>query len=177
MRWAPIVVAGAALVFTVGTFWWMNWRRGRLHVFVPGSYAATTQRNRLILLLPLVFYNDGPVPYIVRDLRLRFADDMDGIPLQFQRTRGGVSPKHHPDLLDLGAAFPVPGNRTVRLFCEFERRPANRQLNAGQHPVLLEALTNHDASWKLLLQFDFNVNEEAAAAIPGDFVAFRNSMD
>ncbi len=142
----------------------------------PGSYAATTQADKLILLLPLVLYNDGPVPYVVRDLRLRFADEPGGAPLYFQRTRSGVSPGHHPELLDLGAAFPVPGNGTVRLFCEFERRPSARQVDAKRHPLVLEALTNRDDSWRVLLRFDLDVDQEASAKIPGHFIAFRNPL-
>jgi hypothetical protein len=61
---------------------------------VPASYAATTQNGKLILLFPFVFYNAGPVPYVVRDLRLRFRDEPDGPPLSFQRVRSGISPSH-----------------------------------------------------------------------------------
>jgi hypothetical protein len=81
--WTPIVIAVAALVFTIGSFWWMNARTGRLIVTAPRSYAITTQENRMILLLPLVFYNSGPVPYVVRDLRVRFGDEPSGPPWRF----------------------------------------------------------------------------------------------
>src|SRR5437867_1652885 len=94
MAWTAAVIAALALAFTIGSFWWMNWRRGSLTVTAPGSFAATTQQDRLILLLPFVFYNDGPVPYVVRDLRLLISDEPEGMPLTFQRVRSGVSPSH-----------------------------------------------------------------------------------
>jgi hypothetical protein len=124
-------VALAALGFTVGSFWWMNWRVGSLTVpGAPSSFAGTTQNGRLILLFPLVFYNSGPVPYVVRDLRLRFGDEPDGPPLSYHRVRSGISPSHS-ELEDLSAAFPVGGNEAVRMFCEFERTPIGREMSAG----------------------------------------------
>jgi hypothetical protein len=110
-------------------------RTGRLIVpGVPASYAATTQNGKLILLFPFVFYNAGPVPYVVRDLRLRFRDEPDGPPLSFQRVRSGISPSHS-NLKELSAAFPVRGNEAVRMFCEFERTPVGRaQLRPALEP-------------------------------------------
>ena len=44
--------------------------------------------------------------------------------------------------MTFAAAFPVPGNEVVRLFCEFEHRFADRAMKAGAHPLRLEALTD-----------------------------------
>jgi hypothetical protein len=155
--WAPILIAVAALGFTVLSFWWMNWRVGRLLVTAPRTYAGTTQQDKLILLFPFVFYNTGPVPHVVRDLRVRFRDEPNGVPLSFQRVRSGVSPSHS-SLVDLSAAFPVPGNEVVRMFCEFERSPVSRAMDVGSHPLILEVLTDRSNSWQTLLAFDLNVN-------------------
>ena len=174
--WAPIVVAVAALFFAIGSFWWMNQRVGRLTVpGAPASYAGTTQNGRLILLFPFVFYNSGPVPYVIRDLRLRFADEHDGIPLSFQRVCGGISPSPS-NLEDLSAAFPVRGNEAVRMFCEFERTPVDRAMKAGRHPLLLEALTDKADEWRRLLVFDLNVDANAEEVMPTNFISFSNRL-
>lgn len=174
--WAPILVAVAALAFAIGSFWWMNGRTGRLTVTgAPASYAATTQSGRLILLFPFVFYNSGPVPYVVRNLRLRFRDEPNGIPLSFQRVRSGISPSH-AKLEDLSAAFPVRGNEAVRMFCEFERSPVGRAMTAGLHPLLLEGLTDKGDDWRPLLAFDLNVNTNAEVTMPKNFISFSNSL-
>jgi hypothetical protein len=177
MGWASILIAVAALAFTMFTFWWMQWRVG--HLIVPGppsTYAAMANSDRLILLFPFVFFNTGPVPYVVRNLRLRFADEDDGTPLAFQRIRSGISPSHHPEPVDLAAAFPVPGNSTVRLFCEFSRKPAGRVITAGTHPLVLEALTDKRVGWERLLLFDLVVEQKAAEAMANSFIAFENGI-
>jgi hypothetical protein len=172
--WASIAVALAALGFTVGSFWWMNWRVGSLTVpGAPSSFAGTTQNGRLILLFPLVFYNSGPVPYVVRDLRLRFGDEPDGPPLSYHRVRSGISPSHS-ELEDLSAAFPVGGNEAVRMFCEFERTPIGREMTAGRHPLILEALTDKRSAWQSLLSFDLHLTLNAEVAMPSTFISFRN---
>lgn len=175
--WVPILVGVAALAFTIGSFWWMNWRVGKLTVpAAPRSYAGTTQNGKLILVFPFVFYNSGPVPYVVRDLRLRFRDEADGIPLSFQRVRSGVSPTH-AKLEDLSAAFPVRGNEAVRVFCEFERAPVGRSMKAISHPLVLEALTDKNEVWQSLLSFDLAVNANAEVALPTNFISFTNRAE
>lgn len=174
--WAPIVVAMAALGFTTFSFWWMHWRVGPLTVAMPSTYAATTQANKLILLLPLVFYNAGPVPHVVRDLRLRFADEPSGNQLDFQRIRSGVSPSHS-ELIDLASPFPVPGNEAVRLFCEFQRSPVGRAMDVKSHPLQLEALSDKRDGWHTLLTFGLNVDSKSATVMPTNFVAFSNRLE
>lgn len=172
--WAPIVISLAALSFTIASFWWMTWRVGRLEVSPPTTYAGSTQQDKLILLFPLVVYNSGPVPYVVRDLRLRFKDEPpDGLPLNFERVRSGISPSH-ADLVDLSAAFPVPGNTALRLFCEFQRGPVGREMGVGRHALVIEALTDKWAGWQVLVEFDLHVDETAAAGLPTSFRTFRN---
>lgn len=172
-QWAPILVALAALAFTIFSFWWMNWRTGDIIVAPPSTYAGHTQGGKLSLLFPLVFFNTGPVPQVVRDLRLRFADEPNGAPLDFERVRTGVSPSD-AELVDLAAAFPVPGNEMVRLFCEFDRRPAGRTMAAGPHPLLLEALTDKRSGWQMLLEFTLNVDDAAEEQMPRAFIAYTN---
>jgi hypothetical protein len=171
--WTPIVIAVAALVFTIGSFWWMNARTGRLIVTAPRSYAITTQENRLILLLPLVFYNSGPVPYVVRDLRVRFGDEPSGPATAFHRVRGGVSPTHHPTP-ELSAAFPVPGRTAVRMFCEFERIPVGRAMDSRAHPLVVDGLTDKNDQWRPLTGFDLHVSMNAEVGMSSQFISYFN---
>jgi hypothetical protein len=175
-QWAPILIALAALAFTIISFWWMHWRTGSLVVTTPSTYAATSQAGKLTLLFPLVFLNTGPVPHVVKSLRLRFADEPTGVPLDFQLIRSGVSPSHHPEPVDLAASFPVPGNEVVRLFCEFIRKPGGRAMSAGPHPLLLEVLTDKRPGWYTLLEFTLNVDDAAEEQMPRAFVAYANRL-
>ncbi len=49
-----MVVAILALLFTVGSFWWIQARRGRLQTFPPLSYAGAFTEQEVIVSLPLV---------------------------------------------------------------------------------------------------------------------------
>jgi hypothetical protein len=127
----------------------------------------------LILLLPLVFFNSGPIPYVVRDLRIRFADETTSEALAFHRVRDGISPSHHPKP-ELSAAFPVQGRTAIRMFCEFERRPAGRAMKSGAHPLVLEALTDESDRWLPLVEFDLLVSVNAEVNMPGQFISYFN---
>jgi hypothetical protein len=50
----------------------MNWRKGKIIVGPPRSFAATSksQDDLLIIQLPLVFYNNGAVSQVIQNLRL-----------------------------------------------------------------------------------------------------------
>lgn len=77
-----------ALLFTTLSFWWMNWRPGKLQVGSTPTYmAAGSLESKLILgLLPL-FYNSGALPAVVHNLRLVFLDaDDQGTPVKFMAT-------------------------------------------------------------------------------------------
>jgi hypothetical protein len=175
-QWAAILIALAALAFTIISFWWMHRRIGSLVVTTPTTYAATSQAGNLTLLIPLVILNTGPVPHVVNSLRLRFTDEPTGVPLDFQLIRSGISPSHHPEPLDLAAAFPVPGNEVVRLFCEFIRKPGGRAMGAGTHPLVLEALTDKQPRWHTLLEFTLKVEDAAAKQMSRTFVAYANRL-
>jgi hypothetical protein len=173
-EWAPVTVAVCALLFTIGSFWWLYGRRGRLMVTAPQTYAAAWREDKLILLLPLVFYNTGARDYVVTDLRIRFGDEPVGIPLEWERVRSAMNPSGSPEL-ELAAAFPVPGRSAVQLFAEFEREPGNRPIEAREHPLVLETLTDKDEYWHPLLRFDLQVSGRAAQTMQqGRFIAYRN---
>lgn len=76
-----------ALVFTIYSFWWMNWRRGKLIVGIPRSYAAFGSKDeRIILEFPFDFINTGPLPIIIRNLRLLILNEESQAPLTFTAT-------------------------------------------------------------------------------------------
>ena len=75
MNYSALIISTLALLFTIFSFWWMNWRTGILRVGTPRSYAAFgSVENKMVLEFPFVFFNDGPIPIIVQNLRLVFHD-------------------------------------------------------------------------------------------------------
>ena len=130
----------------------------------PQTYAAFLDERRLILLFPLVFYNTGARDYVVRDLRVRFGDESVDVPLAWERVRGGVDASAYPTA-ELAAPFSVPGRSRVRVFAEFERRPADRTVDARAHPLVLEGVTDQEDRWATLLRFNLDVSGQAAETI------------
>jgi hypothetical protein len=86
-----VVLAGCALAFTIGSFWWLHARRGHLEVPAPRSYAFATGA-RVRLRLPLAFYNTGAVSLLVCDLRIAFVDDAEQPTLRWITTRSVLRP-------------------------------------------------------------------------------------
>lgn len=69
-----LVIAVLALLFTVGSFWWLSARAGRLTLATPRTYAYAGPAGTLRLRFPLTFYNTGARDLIVEDLRVTSAD-------------------------------------------------------------------------------------------------------
>lgn len=92
---ASLLVASMALVFTIGSFWWLNGRRGRLKSFEPHSFALGIMPADLVVLLrfPLVLYNTGATPIVVQDIRLTFPKESYATaPLPRRNTRSQIMP-------------------------------------------------------------------------------------
>jgi hypothetical protein len=96
--------------------------------------------------------------------------------LEWERVRGGVDASAHPTG-ELAAPFAVPGGSAVRVFAEFERRPADRTLDARAHPLVLEGVTDQEDRWSRPLKFNLDVSDEAAETIQrgSAFLAYRNA--
>lgn len=72
-----VLISALALLFTVFSFWWMNWRSGKLVVVDLQHFAAGRGRvghpdelNAWFVGLPLVLLNRGASPLVVESLRL-----------------------------------------------------------------------------------------------------------
>ena len=91
---SALVVAVVALAFTIGSFWWLNERSGKLQIVgEPRSYSFAAT-DGLILNLPLVFTNARPGAAVAVNLRLRL--DVPGFPsmVPFIATHVGVKPEN-----------------------------------------------------------------------------------
>lgn len=54
-----IVIAVAAVLFTVGSFWWLNARRGRRVGATPAAYGTPTWAHDLLTPFPPAILNTG----------------------------------------------------------------------------------------------------------------------
>ena len=154
-----ILVSICALGFTVGTFWWNNWRQGKLSVDIPRSYSAYQGKDRFLLMLPIAISNSGPIPIVVSALRLR---------MELPDNQTAVIPyvKRRPELAPSGKNEPVfATNFTVKprdasiMFCEFHRDRV-APLKAGHNSVKVEALAAGGGRWQQIGDFELHVSEK-----------------
>jgi hypothetical protein len=169
----PLIISISALMFAIFSFWWMNWRRGKLQVGGPRSFAAKGSKNdRLLIELPFVFFNDGPKPIIVQNLRLVLpGEEPEGKPLHFIAT---VETLGKDTGRALASQFPVPGRQALRLICEFQRRPGDFVFEAREYLIELQAVLDDSTTWIRLCSFKLRIRKDYLSDINERFIAYDN---
>ena len=152
--WWGITVSGCALLFTVGSFWWLQMRRGHLKGYAPHSFAAYFEGIILFLRFPLVIYNTGAASLVVLDLQLKFPDEPESIiPLPWRTSRSQLSPSPG-DLGSFPGAFAIAGRSAEQHFIEFGGPWPGIQMKAGEtYRCRIEAKLGHNQKWKELVTF------------------------
>jgi hypothetical protein len=167
--WLSIAVASLALLFTIGSFWWLNARRGKLKSFEPQSFAVCRTPDKLRLLFPLVLYNTGAKPIVVQDLRLRFAKEPRWqMPLPWTTTRSQLVSNDHA----FPAVFSIPGRSAQQMFVEFGGSFPEVTPLARDYEVRVEAKVGHRKNWKRLITFALR---GAHITHPDRYIAYSNS--
>jgi hypothetical protein len=169
--WASVVVASLALVFTIGSFWWLNARQGKLKSFEPHSFAACVTENMLRLRFPLVFYNTGAKPIVVQDMRLRFPKEHWKLPFPWTTTRSQLKPASD-DSHALPAVFSIPGRTAQQMFVEFGGPFPNVIPVGRDYRVRIEVKVGHRKKWKHLIDFTLIA---AHVTDPYRYIAYSNS--
>jgi hypothetical protein len=73
----PLLISILALLFSILSFWWIHWRRGKIIVSLPIKYGLNYGKTdrRIIVHLPLIFYNNGAATIIINNLRLKILNN------------------------------------------------------------------------------------------------------
>ncbi|WAU84862.1 hypothetical protein O1Q96_37330 [Streptomyces sp. Qhu-G9] len=170
---AAAFVGACALVFTVASFWWLNARQGRLKSWEPLTFAGAVTVSQSRIRFPVVFYNTGAKPIVVRDLRISFRDDdlVSTTPLPWTSSRSHLRPEED-DGVKLPAAFAVPGRSAEQLFIEFgTSKPRYFVPEARPCQVAIEALLGHKEGWRELVVFTWHADR---LVNPSAYIAYRN---
>jgi hypothetical protein len=169
-----IAISVFALLFTIASFWWMNWRKGKLYVGSPRTYAAFGSiEGKMVLEFPFVFYNNGPLPIIVQNLRIILLDEDPAIPLNFIATETKLGNNENRSF---ATQFPIRGQEALLLICEFQRDPGQRIFEQMVYPIELQAVIGNSKKWKRLCKFTLNINEKDLNTINKQFVVHDNQM-
>jgi hypothetical protein len=177
MNSPTLFISALALLFTIFSFWWMNWRRGKLIVGPPRSFAALAQGEEglLVVQLPLVFYNDGAATHIVQNLRLTLEQDgKKSAVLYFNNTVSNLASDQD---WEWARQFAVGGRKSYSSVFAFQRRPGRFVFSPGKCDAILEAKLNKDEKWQTALRFDLQIPETAIQTLNSMLIAYDNDPD
>jgi hypothetical protein len=117
-----LVISLIALLFTIFSFWWMNWRKGTIIICKPPYYFVHGSVNEaLVIRLATVFNNTGPTPIIIRNLQLCIDGNLKE-PLSFTATLQGILKNEGREY---NTPFVLLGKEARLIICEFQRSPGN----------------------------------------------------
>jgi hypothetical protein len=175
MNYSALIISTLALLFTVFSFWWMNWRTGKLHVGSPRSYAAfASKHGKMVLEFPFVFFNDGPMAIIVQNLRLAFLHETQPHPLFFNAT---VKKLGTDEDRSFATQFPVRGREAKLLICEFQRTPGGMVFEVRNYPMELQDKLGNAKKWKTICCFSLNISEQDLPTINSQFIVHDNMTE
>lgn len=169
--WPSVAIASLALLFTVGSFWWLNARRGRLKSYEPQSFAACRTPDKLRLLFPLVLYNRGATPIVVQDMRLTFPEESHWkAPLPWTTTRSQLPPSS--DGWTFPAVFSIAGRTAQQMFIEFGGPFPIVTPLARDYRIRIEVKVVHRKRWIQLVTFTLRA---AHVTDPERYITYSNS--
>lgn len=165
-------ISSLALLFTVFSFWWMNWRRGKLKVSEIRTYAAASLEGKLIIEIPIIFFNTGAIPILLENIRLiLLGHHNDEYCLSFIAT---VKKLATDEDRAFATPFAVHGGKAIELICEFQCRVQNFGFEEGSYDLILEALLGHKNGWCRLRKYKLSITEVEAITMNTMFKAYDN---
>src|SRR6266852_1056608 len=172
MSIAALVVAVLALVFTVGSFWWLNARKGSLEVAAPRTYAFVHAPQTVRLRLPLTFYNTGAKALIVADLQIAFDDEPTRTPFEWITTRSTLRPEEE-DGFAFATPFSIEGRNTAEVIAEFGDSLGWSPAPGSKHSLRLQAQIHPSMEWTDVVSFGWWA--PPSADVMTSYIAHRNA--
>ncbi|MDP9987348.1 hypothetical protein J2S98_002515 [Arthrobacter oryzae] len=147
---APIFISCLALLFTVGSFYWIQVRKGRLKLFPVITFSGYWKKSRLVLRLPVVLFNSGARPRVITALRLTTTDnDGETIILECHSFRRTVDPTAD-DMEDMAHAYAIPARQVVTKHAHFAVDSLPVFYQPGPTPFQVQALVDASTNWRKL---------------------------
>lgn len=177
MEVPAFVISVLAVTFILGSFWWLHWRTGKLQIAEPRTYEGHAQvSGRMVLIFPLVFFNDGPTPILVSNLRLRFLHDTDAEALTFMATLKALASGEERGRT-FATPFAVHGREAVLWICEFQREPAGWEFEAKQYWLALDAKIGTPAKWKQVCKFRLGISDRDVETLRERLITHDNHLE
>lgn len=145
---APVFISCLALLFTIGSFYWLQARKGRLKLYPVITFSGYWNKSRLVLRLPVILFNSGARPRVITALRLVTTDDEGTrIVLECHSFRKTIDPTSE-DMEDMAHAYAIPGRQVVTKHAHFavDSLPVFNQ--AGPASFQMQALVDDSIRWR-----------------------------
>lgn len=167
-----VIVSVLALLFTILSFWWMNWRPGKLKMSEIRSYAAVSTGNTFVVQLPIVFFNSGALPVLVNNLRLTLPDrGGEHTALFFNNTVEKLATDHGTAM---ATPFPVHGGEALVRICCFNRLRSGFVFEEGKYDINIEVKLEGRPDWVVLRAFTLKVRASQVESLNSRLVAHDN---
>jgi len=152
--WLPLMISVLALFFSIFGFWWTHWRTGRLIVSSPRSFMAAETNEKIIVELPLSFYNEGAAAIVIDNLLLRARQQNISRLFRFEYTRDELGGETHHWATQLALA----GREAVMKVFSFQVTKGETNLSAGTWDCALFAKLNNELGYREVSRFKLNVS-------------------
>ena len=172
---AALIISITALLFTIFSFWWMNWRRGRLKVSNIRTYAASSAGKKVLVELPLIFFNTGALPILIENIRLILKYNVkEELSLHFNATVAKLATDYDRAW---ATPFAVHGGKAMEVICEFQTTNHDFVFAPGDYTLALEALLGHKKGWRHLRDFPIRVNDADSINMNRMLKAYDNRFE
>lgn len=148
---SSILIALLALIFAIGSAWWMYAKRGRLRGSKPPHFALLHDGIVFFIRIPLAVRNSGGRTRVVQDMRLWVPDTSQVLAIPWRRTVETLLPTPSESVRD-PVPFPVRGHDAVAPVVEFGPPLPGFTLDTSRHLVRVEALLADCLKWELVLE-------------------------
>lgn len=173
-----LIISTLALLFTIFSFWWMNWRRGRLIVGPPRSFAACSsgENSKIKIQLPLVFYNNGAAAHVVQNIRLTLEQgDKKSAVLYFNNTLSNLVSN---DNREWARQFAIEGRKSYSSIFVFQRKVGGFVFAPEMCKAILEAKLSKNEKWQTLLKFDIQTPKDKIKTLNSNtIIPYDNDPD
>jgi len=153
MTYVAIGISVLAVVFTIGSFWWLHARKGSLEATRPPNYAFAASPE-IRLRFPLAFFNTGAKALIVTDLRVVFDDKPTPSPFRWLTTRTKLRPEKE-DGFAFATPFTVGGRGAREVVAEFGEVQGWSPQALSRHRLRLQAEIHPSENWTDVVTFDW----------------------
>ena len=171
----PIVVSsifsGLALMFTVGSFYWLQARKGRLRTAPVTTFSARLTNTSGGIRIPVTIYNSGARPRIISGVRLRLKGESNLVFVcHTLRKTLDATPS---DTEDFFHPYAIPGRSVVTKYPHFAVQGFAKHLSDAPIRLDLEVLTDSDVKWRVLSTVELHTEIVHSLA----YVTYSNYRD